>query len=278
VKGEIGWLAVAGFQAVGVVEGHSVVGLIDEAFATEAGEEAADGFAGEARHAAELFLAELHKKGDGEVVGGGAVAEVVHMCPVEEGTGELAGGGGVEGEATCGEEGAVVLACDGQGGNAADVGVGFHDADKVGAGDGFDGAGGNGFGADAVDAVLLQSGDAEDVSGVRYAEQEEATFCGGSGDFDSATADDQEVIGGEAFAEEDLMGFAMAADADGVEFAQSLRREGAEGLGAENRTVLTAARENGGLLGVERVERRHPDGLRCGGWSAVPDCSVPRDR
>jgi hypothetical protein len=41
---------------------------------------------------------------------------------------------------------------------------------------------------------------------------------------------------------------------------------------------LTDARENGGLLGVERVRRRHLDVLRCGGGSAVPDCSVPGDR
>ena len=34
-----------------------------------------------------------------------------------------------------------VFACDGQSGDETDVGVGFHEADEVGAGNGFDGAG-----------------------------------------------------------------------------------------------------------------------------------------
>jgi hypothetical protein len=45
--------------------------------------------------------------------------------------------------------------------------------------------------------------------------------------------------------EEDCMGLAMAANSDGIEVAQSLRGERAEGRVAENRTVLTVARENG---------------------------------
>ncbi len=77
-------LAVAGFEAAGVVESHAVVVLIDEAFAAEAGKEAADGFAGEAGHAAEIFLAKLHVEGNGEVGWGGAVAAVVCACPVEK--------------------------------------------------------------------------------------------------------------------------------------------------------------------------------------------------
>ena len=83
-----GRLAVARFQTVGVVEGHAVVGLIDEALAAEAGQEAADGFAGEAGHATELFLIEFHVEGDRKAGAGETVVEVVHACPVEEGAGE----------------------------------------------------------------------------------------------------------------------------------------------------------------------------------------------
>jgi hypothetical protein len=53
------------------------------------------------------------------------------------------------------------------------------------------------------------------------------------------------VVGRVAFADEDMVGFAMAADTDRVEVAQSRSGERAEGLWAENRTILTAARENG---------------------------------
>jgi hypothetical protein len=189
-------LAVAGFKAAGVVEGHAVVALVDEALAAEAGEEAADGFAGEACHAAELFLVELHVEGNGDVGWGGAVAAVVCACPVEEGAGEFAGGGGVESEATRGEEGALILACDGQSGDEADVGVGLHDTDEVGARDGFDSAGGEGLGGDAVSGLLVQGGEAEDVAGAGDAEQEEAAIAGGCGDFDASGAEEQEVIGG----------------------------------------------------------------------------------
>jgi len=157
--------AVAGFHLDGVVERHAVVDLEDVAFAAEASEEAADGFTGEAGHAAEVFVGQLHEERDGEVgVGGGAV-ELVYAGQVEEGASELAGCGGVKSEATDGEDGAVVLACEGQGGDAADLGVGFHEADEVGAGDGFDGGGGEGFCADAVDTTLIQSGEAEDIAG-----------------------------------------------------------------------------------------------------------------
>ena len=104
------WLAVAGLKATGVVESHAVVALIDEALAAEAGKEAADGFSGEACHAAELFLVELHVKGDGDVGWGWAVGAVVCAGPVKKRAGEFSGGGGVQGEATRREEGALVLA------------------------------------------------------------------------------------------------------------------------------------------------------------------------
>ena len=189
-------LAVAGFEATGVVEGHAVVVLIDEALAAEAGEEAADGFAGEACHATEFFLIKLHVEGNGDIGWGGAMAAVVCAGPVEEGAGEFSGGGGVKSEATRGEEGTLILTCDGQSRDEADVGVGFHDADEIGARDGFDGAGGEGFGSDAVCCLLVQSGEAENVAGAGDAEEEETAIAGGGSDFDAAGAEDQEVIGG----------------------------------------------------------------------------------
>ena len=58
-------LAVPGFHLDGVVEGHAIVDLEDVAIAAEAGEEASDGFAGEAGHAAEIFVGKLHEEAEG---------------------------------------------------------------------------------------------------------------------------------------------------------------------------------------------------------------------
>ena len=55
--------AVAGLHLDGMVESYSVVDLVELAFAAKAGEEAADGFAGEACHAAKLFVREPHEEG-----------------------------------------------------------------------------------------------------------------------------------------------------------------------------------------------------------------------
>ena len=215
-----------------MVEGHAVVDLEDMAFAAEAGEEAADGFAGEAGHAAEVFVGKRHEEGDGEIgVGGGAVG-LVDAGEVEEGAGELAGGGGVKREAAGGEDGAVVIVGEGEGGGAANVGVGFHEANEIAAGNGFNGAGGQGFGGDAIECVLLQGGEAEDVAGAGDAEEEEATFGGGGGNFDAAAADDQEMIGWEAFAKKGFMGIVVACNADGVEFAKGYVGERTNVLGS----------------------------------------------
>ena len=106
----------------------------------------------------------------------------------------------------------------------------FHEADEVGAGDGFDGAGGKGFGGEAIESVLVQSGEAEDIARSGDAEEKEPTFGGGCGKFDSAAADDQKVVGGQALAKEGFVGFVMSADADGVEVAQGDAGEGARVL------------------------------------------------
>ena len=125
---------VTRFEPAGVAEGNAVGALFEEAFAAEAGEETADGLPGEADHAAEVFLVEVHGEGDREVAGGSVVGDVVHAGTVEQGAGELTGGGGVESEAAGGEEGAVVVACNGECGDAAYVGVGFHDAGEASGG------------------------------------------------------------------------------------------------------------------------------------------------
>jgi hypothetical protein len=269
-----------------LVEGHAVIGLIDEAFAPELEEGAADSFAGETGHAAELFMGELHEEGDGEIGVGGAIVEVVHAGPVEKGAGELAGGGGVESEATGGKEGAVVLTCDGQGGGAADVGMGFHEVDEVGAGDGLDGAGAEGLYRDTVECVRAQSGEAEDVSGAGNAEQEETAIGGGGGDFDAACADDQEMVSGEAFADEDSVCLAMAADTDGVEIVKDVTGErtgvlriSTGVLQTRSRSFYKAARKDGGPPETQRESRlRYAELKRPGAHSAVsyPQVIAPR--
>jgi hypothetical protein len=119
--------------------------------------------------------------------------------------------------------------------------VGLHEADEVNAGDGLDGAGGEGFGGDAVEGVLVQRGEAEDVPGAGDAEKEETAIAGGGGDFDAAIADDQEVLGGEAFSNEDRVGFSMTADADGVEVSKDGTGERTGILGTGSRTVGTGS-------------------------------------
>jgi hypothetical protein len=239
-------LAIEGVELVGLVECHTVVVLGDEALAAEAGEEAADGFAGEAGHIAQLLMGELHEEGDGEVDGNRRAVQLVRARQIEEGAGEPAGGGAVECQATGGEDGAVVLAGHGESGGAADVDVGFHEADEVGAWDGLDDAGDEGFGGDAIERAGVQSGEAEDIAGAGDAEEELAAFGGGGGDFDVAAANDQEVVGCEAFAEEGFMGLTVATDADGVEVAKDRTREGAGVVGGGSRSFWKAAREDGG--------------------------------
>jgi hypothetical protein len=103
--------------------------------------------------------------------------------------------------------------------------MGFHKVDEVGAGDGFDGGGGESFGGDAIERAFGQSGKAEDIAGAGDAEEKEATFGGGGGKFDAPAADDQEMVGGKAFAKESFTGFVMAGNADCVEVAQGDARE-----------------------------------------------------
>ncbi len=125
-----------------------------------------------------------------------AAAFVVHARPVEEDTGELAGGRGVESETTCGEYRTVVVACDRQGGDAADVGVSFHELHEVGPRDGLDSAGDESFRADAVQCSFMKRGEAEDIAGTSDAEEEETALARGGGDLDVAAANNEEVVGG----------------------------------------------------------------------------------
>jgi hypothetical protein len=103
--------------------------------------------------------------------------------------------------------------------------VGFHTADEVGAGNGFDGAGAEGFGGSAVEIVLVESGEAEDIARAGDAEEEETAIYGGGGDLDAPGKDDEEVVGGETFAEQSCVGFVATAESDGVKVAQGVRRE-----------------------------------------------------
>ena len=55
--------AVTCLHLDGMVESYAVVQLVELAFAAKAGEKAADSFAGEACHAAKLFVREPHEEG-----------------------------------------------------------------------------------------------------------------------------------------------------------------------------------------------------------------------
>jgi hypothetical protein len=224
-------LAVAGFHLDGMVEGHAVVALIDEAFAAEAGEEAANGFAGKAGHAAKVLVGKLHEEGDGKIGVGGGIVGLLNAGEVEEGAGELTGGGAAKREAACGEHGAVVRMGDRQRGNEADVGVAFHEAYEVGARDALDHARREGFDSNAIEGVLAQRSEADDIAGAGHAEEKEAAFGGGGSKLDSTATDDQEMVGGRAFANEGLVGTVVATDSDGVEVAEGNLGEGTNILG-----------------------------------------------
>ena len=88
-----------------------------------------------------------------------------------------------------------------------------------------------------MEGALVQGSEAENVTGASDAEKEEAAFAGGGGDLDATVADDVEVFGGEALAEEDDVGFALAADANGIEVMEGVGGETAKGLGAEDGAV-----------------------------------------
>lgn len=130
--------------------------------------------------------------------------------------------------------------------------MGFHEADEVGAGDGLDDGGKEGFGGDAIERVLLQSREAEDVARAGDAKEEETAIGGGGGDFDTAAADDQKMVGCEAFADKDCMGFATSADADVVEVAKDCTRKRADVVGSGSGIVCKTARKHGGPLGTQR--------------------------
>jgi hypothetical protein len=130
--------------------------------------------------------------------------------------------------------------------------VGFHEADEVGTRDGLDDAGDEGFGGDAIECARVQSGEAKDIAGAGNAEEEKTAFGGGGGDFDLAAADDQEAVGGEAFAEEGFMGLPVATDADRVEVAEDRTREGAGVAGDGSRSFWKTAREDGGPPETQR--------------------------
>jgi hypothetical protein len=165
-----------------MVESHAVVKLVELAFAAKASEKAADGFAGEACHAAKLFVRELHEEGEGEIGVEGAVAGLVRAGEVEEGAGEFASRGGMESEAASGKDGSVVFAGEGLGNELTDTGGVGHEANKVGARDGSDDTGFEGFGRYAIAGSLKQRRKPKEVAGAGNAEEEKTAF-GGGGDY-----------------------------------------------------------------------------------------------
>ena len=100
--------------------------------------------------------------------------------------------------------------------------------------------------------MLLQSGEAKDVTRTGDAKEEETAIGGSCGDFDTTAADDQKMVGCKAFADKDCTGFATSADANGVEVAKDCTRKRADVLGSESRSVCITARKHGGPLGTQR--------------------------
>jgi len=219
-------------------------GLVEETFAAEFCEEAGDGFAGDAGHAAELFVGEGHGEGDGKIVVLGAVVEVIHAGPVEEGAGEFAGSGVGESEASGAEDGGVVVAGHGGGGGVAGVDEVVHEADEIVAGNGFDGAGIEGDGSDSIEGSGKECGEAEDVAGAGDAEQERASFRGGGDELDATAADHEDVVCREAFVDEDLVGVEVEGGGDGMEIAQGRCRQIAKAAGTTTGTVGAVVWEN----------------------------------
>lgn len=92
-----------------------------------------------------------------------------------------------------------------------------------------------------------------------------------------AAAENGDVAGGEAFADEDVIGLSTAADSDGVKLAQGSRRERREALRAGNGTVVAVARKNGwppddsADLGRKR---RHSHCVAKRAAGDVSDCSI----
>jgi hypothetical protein len=211
------WLAIKRFELVGVMEDHLLIDLFDEAFATELSEQAGNGFAGDAGHAAEFFVGEGHGEGDREIHVAGEILEFVGAGPVQESVGEFAGGIAGEGESPSAKEGRVVFAGESDGSATANFVEGLHEANEVGAGNGFEGAGAESDGGHAMGRALKQSSEADDLAGYGNTQKQHATFGGRCNEFDAATADEEYVIGDEALVEQNLMGAEGDRRADGVE-------------------------------------------------------------
>jgi hypothetical protein len=157
---------------------HLLVNLVDETFATEFAEEAGYGLAGDAGHAAEFFVGKGHGEGDRQIGVRGAIVKVVHAGPIEEGACEFAGGGVGEGKAPSAEDGGVIVAGHRRGGASTDVDEGVHEANEIGARDGFDGAGAQGDGGDSIVGVLEERGETENFTWTGDAKQEKTSLGG----------------------------------------------------------------------------------------------------
>jgi hypothetical protein len=120
----------------------------------------------------------------------GAVAGFVRASEVEEGAGKFASGGGMESEAASGKDGSVVFAGEDLSNELTDTGGVGHEANKVGAGDGSDDTGFEGFGGYAVAGSLKQRRKAKEVAGAGNAKEEKTAFGGGGDYFDTPAAHD----------------------------------------------------------------------------------------
>ncbi len=103
-------LAVQALEAIRVNERDVTVVEVDQAFAAELSDQAADGLAGEAGHTAEFLVSYMGWKAHGEMISGAGVTRLVRLGPVQQGAGQLAGCGCRQGKAAGRQDGATEIA------------------------------------------------------------------------------------------------------------------------------------------------------------------------
>jgi hypothetical protein len=150
----------------------------------------------------------------------------------------------VYGKTTGGEKSVIVFKREGPGSHKGHVWVALHEADEIGARYDLYRRGSNGFDVNTIKCALEESGEAQDVTGTGDAEQQEAALGRGGHKFGTAVADYDDVVGGEAFSDDDLMCRIMMADSEGVKFTQCGGRKRAETMRTVCRAMVHGAGPN----------------------------------
>ena len=102
---------------------------------------------------------------------------------------------------------------------AGAVSAGVPKPDEVRAGDVLDDGGNQGLRGYELSRATEQRGEIEDFAGANHTEAEKAPLRRPGNKFDSAAARDEDVVGGEAFADKKLVGRVTPTGAEGTEIA-----------------------------------------------------------